>query len=1625
MRRALLLLAGPLALAAMLLAPAGPATAQFSLLGLQNSLVQFVLSQISVEGEFEITADGVQENEDGQTVLAGIRIADGEGVWFEAQSARLSWNASRILRGEVEINEIALTGMRVLRAPTPPEVEVVEDSEIDQAGFDPFAWPRSPITVRVESLRLIDAFVAEGVFAPQSLNFEATGAFRDEGQIQSLTLDVQRTDAVEGTIDLEYVRDFSDESLKLVLNAQEAAGGLVAVMGGLPNDSASFVTVDASGPLVDWNLTLAAEVEQVIRVDGSAVIDAQAPVSVDAELALVPGPELSEQARTALGERAELDLAVREDDDGVVRIETGSFRSPSIQATAVGAYTRASGEMDFDLTLEAGAVMSDVAEGVDFERIAFDGALKGVPEDFSASGALTLAGLATAPADIASAELEIAAAVQGQTLTVTADGDATGVRLDRLGPELMGDAALDIRAVWGLESQVATLETLSIDSPLLSVSAQGTADVAQSSANLEYELSTPNLEPVAAAYDQVAGGRLDVSGRAEGPFSALHLTGRAAAEELTFQGEPYGEVAITHDVTAGETVAGRISVDASGSRYGPAQVATDFTLDGDLLTVSNLTGNAMGTTLSGRAEVDLAQTLVDGSLSVEVADLGAFSDLAGAPIAGSLRGDLDLTTPEGRQDLHLVGRAEGLEGFDGALAFADLDVTVRDATGETVAAQFAIAAEDAVLRASGVEKATQQAAEGTQQATEATQGPGGESAAGEAAEAAADAAQEAADENPRADVARLQRLEVTGEATDLTGAPALRATAVITEATSPQFDARLARATVEADLADLTGAPQGTVRLRAEDASGQGAGVEVLDVTVDGVNLVADPSATAVGFATGVSAPGATIERVDFDARGEDLLGEGRAEASLAARTLRAEGVAVASLDASATAEGLTTGRSATLTATVSGVDAGGATVRTVQLDAEASDLFGAPAASAKATATGIDAGGATVAQVTLDAEGTNLVEAPAGQATLVASTVEVPDAASLSRVTARANGDLSALTFSVEGQGATAEEEPIRLQVNGRGQLDGDPQTITVSTLSLQAGEVSIAQQGPLRVSMSGGTTDIRGLDVTLPGGGLTGQAALSSGGARGNLTLAIGDLPALAAIVDAPVDSGSVTLSADFDTQPGSARARANLQARELGFSNITAGEGTLSADFDADWNGRMLNAQGAINGPFGADGVRIVAALPLRPAGMFPAPPPGGQIDASVIWQGRAENIWPLLPLPDHVLTGELDVNLQVTGTLDAPQPAGRIQLIDGSYQNLETGTILSDMQVRSSLREGGGLRVRLTADDGAGGPVEANVDLVGDRITATATTREAVLVRRDDVTAAVSTDIRVEGPTISPAVTGEIRIDRAEVRLVNATPPSLPTLGDIEIKGEPPEEQEEEADGGPTLDLKIVAPGNIFVRGRGLTSEWRVDLAVNGYAASPRITGSVSAVRGTLDFLGRDFDLIRSDVRFLGGPEVDPLLDVAFEHEREDITGRIAVRGRASDPQLAFESEPALPEEEVLPRVIFGTNRQSLSAAQGIQLAAGVATLASGGEGALGRVRSAVGLDVLAVDTDGDATSIQAGQNLADGVYVGVKQPVDGGATAVEVEIDVFENVTVDAETSGEDGSSVGVNWKYDW
>ena len=156
-------------------------------------------------------------------------------------------------------------------------------------------------------------------------------------------------------------------------------------------------------------------------------------------------------------------------------------------------------------------------------------------------------------------------------------------------------------------------------------------------------------------------------------------------------------------------------------------------------------------------------------------------------------------------------------------------------------------------------------------------------------------------------------------------------------------------------------------------------------------------------------------------------------------------------------------------------------------------------------------------------------------------------------------------------------------------------------------------------------------------------------------------------------------------------------------------------------------------------------------------------------------------------------------------------------------------------------------------------------------------------------------------------------------------------------------------------------------------------------------------------------------------------IALTRADRDLVGQILVTGPASNPTLSFASEPALPEEEVLPQLLFGTSQQSLSAGDALQLAAGIATLVSGSAGPLDVVRGALGVDVLRIEggSEGQAASLTVGKTLGEGIFVGARTQADG-TSAIRIELDVFENITVDAEIStGGDSSSVGITYSTDF
>lgn len=624
------------------------------------------------------------------------------------------------------------------------------------------------------------------------------------------------------------------------------------------------------------------------------------------------------------------------------------------------------------------------------------------------------------------------------------------------------------------------------------------------------------------------------------------------------------------------------------------------------------------------------------------------------------------------------------------------------------------------------------------------------------------------------------------------------------------------------------------------------------------------------------------------------------------------------------------------------------------------------------------------------------------------------------------AEGPLSSVRIAADADGKSNRRE-LAFAARADANLASAPMRITMTELGLALGEDRIELLAPMTILAEGGTARVQGMEIGLPDNGrLTGDLAFHGGPLAGALRLDAPDLAFLNRTFDVPVDSGALRLSADFDMRPGRAHADVTIAGREITATSIS-GAGPVALDASANWNGTILDLDARATGDFERP-LTVQASLPVRATDGLPTLARSGPVSARIDWKGEIGDIWALVPVSGHVVTGHAEIDIGVSGDIARPEFTGGLMLEDGVYQNLDFGVILTGVSLATTVESAGALGVQLDAVDGAEGTVrlEGRIGFDEQGIDLTLETRRAVIIRRDDAVVRLDTDLRItEGEEGALDISGRVEILEAEIRLLLDNPPSIVTLGEVRVKGQPLVAGGNGQSLPIALDIDVVAPGRIFVRGRGLDSEWEMDLAVRGTASVPRITGDISAVRGRLDLIGRDFTLERGHVLFNGGPEIDPRLDVSLMRETSDITGRILISGSAFDPTLSFSSTPALPEDEVLPRLLFGTSSQALSPAQGLQLALGLATLLNGGGGTLDEFRSAIGLDMLSIEEGEEGAELSVGKQVAEDVWVGTRQSLEGGGTKFAVEVDVFKNVDAYGEVDTDGETSAGVRWKKDF
>ena len=605
------------------------------------------------------------------------------------------------------------------------------------------------------------------------------------------------------------------------------------------------------------------------------------------------------------------------------------------------------------------------------------------------------------------------------------------------------------------------------------------------------------------------------------------------------------------------------------------------------------------------------------------------------------------------------------------------------------------------------------------------------------------------------------------------------------------------------------------------------------------------------------------------------------------------------------------------------------------------------------------------------------------------------------------------------------AQVTPDRIALIGAGTLDARPLRLTGPAILTREGDGW--RIAPTALAYDGGTATV---------GGRFGADATVVDAVLARMPMALLDLP-FPELGLSGLASGQLSYRL-----PGGGAAptgKADLRIRGLTRSGLVLSSRPIDVGL-----AMVLNAQGLAGRAVVASGGAIIGRAqgrvgPLNGGASLADRLQAAPIFAQLRYTGPADTLWRLSGVESIDLSGPVAVGADIGGRLSDPVIRGSIRTSGARLESAVTGTVIQGIaaagrfdgsrlvldQFRGATPRGGSVSGRATFDLAAANGL--GMDILLDA-------QKAVLLARDDIAATVTGPLRIRSDGAGGTISGKVTLDQSRYRLGRAAAAAIPRLAVTEIN-RPDDVADAPAPAAPwRLDLQADARNRLQVGGLGLDSEWRAELGIRGTVDSPQITGRANLLRGNYEFAGRRFDIDRGAIRFQGESPVDPVLDIVANANIQGLSATIRVSGTGLRPQVDFASVPALPEDELLSRLLFGSSITNLSAPEALQLAAAVASLRDGGAGGaanlnpINAIRRVAGLDrlrILPADVaTGQGTSVAAGKYIGRRTYVEVITDGQGySATRLEFQLTRWLSLLSTISTVGRQNASVRVSKDY--
>ncbi|WP_254428611.1 translocation/assembly module TamB domain-containing protein [Ruegeria atlantica] len=623
-------------------------------------------------------------------------------------------------------------------------------------------------------------------------------------------------------------------------------------------------------------------------------------------------------------------------------------------------------------------------------------------------------------------------------------------------------------------------------------------------------------------------------------------------------------------------------------------------------------------------------------------------------------------------------------------------------------------------------------------------------------------------------------------------------------------------------------------------------------------------------------------------------------------------------------------------------------------------------------------------------------------------------------------NGNLANRVFDVQGN-VDADDlqtgiDLVDKLIQGRTTLnidaDKDDDGMEVRKFSLKGTALSANASGKLDRE-AGGLTFSAQLDdlsrvMTSMSGPLTldGNVAPTGSGLEGDMRLS-GPDSSYAALTGTVDTDGSADL--DFDAKlnrierfapefPGTVAATGTAK-RDNGVWTIDGSangpaeiNSTIAGTFDENSGEADLRAQGGIN---------------LGVANIFISP---NKIEGSARHNLRLKGKPELSSLSGSITTSGTSIAIPEIG-----------QTITGISGSVELAQSRANISLNGGMRAGGTFTIS--------GPLDLTPPLNANIVTRL---NQLVLTDKLLYETTLNGEIAMTGALAgNSAISGQITFEETNINLaaaagaVGAAP--IPEIRHVnesaagyltrERAGLVVEEGAEKSDSRIALDVSLLAPKAVFVRGRGVNAELGGRLNIGGTTTAVIPSGQIELIRGNFDILGRRLALTKGIVTLQG--DLTPYIEFASSTSTSDGTATIEIAGPLDAPEVDVYSDPERPAEEALAMLLFGNRFSEISPFVIAQMAASLAQLSGAGGDATKGLRDSTGVDTVDIGaSEGGAGRLGAGAYLSDNLYTDFTVNTEGD-TEVNLNLDVSDSFTVRGSVDGRGETGVGVFFERDY